>query len=168
MSVDAPFFSQLEARVRAVDSLLCVGLDPGAADLADGGDSAGGPSAAAAEAFCLRIIAETRDVAAAFKPNAAFFEVRRLPFLDRAGELSTRRRRVRHHSRAPFRAGLWRRGRRSAGARDCRVRTGARDPRRQARRHCQHWRGVSRGVLTQHSLCAQAPRATALPLPSSL
>ena len=76
---ETPFFAQLEARVRAIDSLLCVGLDPGAADLAESGDGAagGGPSAAAAEAFCLRIIAETRDVAAAFKPNAAFFEVRR-------------------------------------------------------------------------------------------
>ena len=76
---ETPFFAQLEARVRAIDSLLCVGLDPGAADLAESGDgtAGGGPSAAAAEAFCLRIIAETRDVAAAFKPNAAFFEVRR-------------------------------------------------------------------------------------------
>lgn len=61
------FFQRLEARVRAVDSLLCVGLDPHAEDLA-------APTAEAARAFCLRLIAATRDLAAAYKPNAAFFE----------------------------------------------------------------------------------------------
>jgi uridine monophosphate synthetase len=61
------FFSRLETRARAINSLLCVGLDPHPADLA-------APTAAAARDFCLRLIAATADVAAAFKPNAAFFE----------------------------------------------------------------------------------------------
>ena len=62
------FFSRLEARARKLDSLLCVGLDPHPADLeAD--------TASAARDFCLRLIAATSDLALAFKPNAAFFEV---------------------------------------------------------------------------------------------
>ena len=61
------FFSRLETRARAINSLLCVGLDPHPADLA-------APTAGAARDFCLRLIAATADVAAAFKPNAAFFE----------------------------------------------------------------------------------------------
>ncbi len=62
------FFSLLERRVRQADSLLCVGLDPHINDLAQ-------PTAQAAEDFCLRLIEQTADLAAAFKPNAAFFEV---------------------------------------------------------------------------------------------
>ena len=61
------FFSRLEARARAVDSLLCVGLDPHTAEL-------DAPTADAAKAFCLRLIEATAPFAAAFKPNAAFFE----------------------------------------------------------------------------------------------
>jgi len=61
------FFSRLEARARQIDSLLCVGLDPHTADLP-------APTAAAARDFCLRLIEATADQAAAFKPNAAFFE----------------------------------------------------------------------------------------------
>lgn len=61
------FFSRLETRARQIDSLLCVGLDPHPADLA-------APTAAAARDFCLRLIEATADLAAAFKPNAAFFE----------------------------------------------------------------------------------------------
>jgi len=61
------FFSRLEARARQIDSLLCVGLDPHPADLP-------APTAEAAHDFCLRLIEATADVAAAFKPNAAFFE----------------------------------------------------------------------------------------------
>jgi uridine monophosphate synthetase len=56
------FFEQLEQRAREVDSLLCVGLDPRAAD------------ATTARAECLRLIAATAEYALAFKPNAAFFE----------------------------------------------------------------------------------------------
>jgi len=57
----------LEGRARAVDSLLCVGLDPHPADLPT-------PTPEAAKDFCLRLIQATAPVAAAFKPNAAFFE----------------------------------------------------------------------------------------------
>ncbi|RLN20288.1 hypothetical protein BBJ28_00025012, partial [Nothophytophthora sp. Chile5] len=61
------FFGALRARVAAVDSLLCVGLDPHVAELPEA-------SAAAAQAFCLRLIEQTQHVAAAYKPNSAFFE----------------------------------------------------------------------------------------------
>jgi uridine monophosphate synthetase len=62
------FFSRLEERVRQSDSLLCVGLDPHLAELPS-------PSVEAARAFCMRLIEATVDLAAAYKPNAAFFEV---------------------------------------------------------------------------------------------
>jgi uridine monophosphate synthetase len=61
------FFSRLEERARKLDSLLCVGLDPHPADLAE-------DTASAARDFCLRLISATQDLAVAFKPNAAFFE----------------------------------------------------------------------------------------------
>lgn len=61
------FFASLRARVAAADSLLCVGLDPHVGELPEA-------TAAAAEAFCLRLIAATQHVAAAYKPNSAFFE----------------------------------------------------------------------------------------------
>uniref|UniRef100_M4BYA3 Orotidine 5'-phosphate decarboxylase n=1 Tax=Hyaloperonospora arabidopsidis (strain Emoy2) TaxID=559515 RepID=M4BYA3_HYAAE len=61
------FFDSVRARVAAVDSLLCVGLDPHIGELPE-------PTASAALAFCLRLIEETQHVAAAFKPNSAFFE----------------------------------------------------------------------------------------------
>jgi uridine monophosphate synthetase len=61
------FFSRLESRARALDSLLCVGLDPHPADLPE-------LSGAAARQFCLRLIEATADVTLAYKPNAAFFE----------------------------------------------------------------------------------------------
>ncbi len=63
----ASFFETLELRVRQVNSLLCVGLDPHAAELAS-------PTPQAALDFCLRLIDATQEVAAAYKPNAAFFE----------------------------------------------------------------------------------------------
>jgi len=62
------FCARLEARARRADSLLCVGLDPHLADLAQ-------PTAHAACAACLRLIEATAGLAAAYKPNAAFFEV---------------------------------------------------------------------------------------------
>lgn len=62
------FFEFLEQRCRAIDSLLCVGLDPHVEDLRQ-------PTAAAARDFCLRQIQATAPYAAAFKPNSAFFEV---------------------------------------------------------------------------------------------
>ncbi len=61
------FFSKLEGRAAEAASLLCIGLDPHPADLA-------APSAAAARQACLRLVKATAPYAAAFKPNAAFFE----------------------------------------------------------------------------------------------
>ena len=51
----------------ASSSLLCVGLDPHASQLSE-------VSAAGALAFCLEVVRATHSFAAAFKPNAAFFE----------------------------------------------------------------------------------------------
>ncbi|PJF37304.1 MAG: orotate phosphoribosyltransferase [Candidatus Thermofonsia Clade 1 bacterium] len=66
MSVEA-FFKRLAARAQAVNSLLCVGLDPHPSHLS-------APTAEAARAFCVRLIEATHDLACAFKPNSAFFE----------------------------------------------------------------------------------------------
>ena len=62
------FFSFLEKRVDDCSSLLCVGLDPHVCDLPK-------PTPASALDFCLNIVEQTAPYAAAFKPNAAFFEV---------------------------------------------------------------------------------------------
>lgn len=61
------FFSFLERRVDDCSSLLCVGLDPHPSDLP-------APTAKAALAFSLNLVRQTAPYAAAFKPNAAFFE----------------------------------------------------------------------------------------------
>jgi len=61
------FFTFLEKRVADCSSLLCIGLDPHISDLA-------APNADGALAFCLNLIKQTAPYAAAFKPNAAFFE----------------------------------------------------------------------------------------------
>jgi uridine monophosphate synthetase len=62
------FFSFLEKRVDDCSSLLCVGLDPHIPDLKE-------PTASSALDFCLNLVKQTSSYAAAFKPNAAFFEV---------------------------------------------------------------------------------------------
>ncbi|RPI92178.1 MAG: orotidine-5'-phosphate decarboxylase [Chloroflexi bacterium] len=62
------FFSFLERRVDDCSSLLCIGLDPHIPDLKE-------RSAASALDFCLSLVKQTARYAAAFKPNAAFFEV---------------------------------------------------------------------------------------------
>ena len=62
------FFSFLERRVDDCSSLLCVGLDPHISELNK-------PTAASARDFCLNLVKQTAPYAAAFKPNAAFFEV---------------------------------------------------------------------------------------------
>ena len=62
------FFSFLERRVDDCSSLLCIGLDPHTSDLQK-------PTAASALDFCLNLVKQTARYAAAFKPNAAFFEV---------------------------------------------------------------------------------------------
>jgi orotidine 5'-phosphate decarboxylase subfamily 2 len=61
------FFTFLEKRVDDCSSLLCIGLDPHVPDLPE-------PTAASALDFCLRLVKATAPYAAAFKPNAAFFE----------------------------------------------------------------------------------------------
>lgn len=61
------FFSLLEKRVDDCSSLLCIGLDPHSADLDN-------PSAQGALEFSLNLVKQTARYAAAFKPNAAFFE----------------------------------------------------------------------------------------------
>lgn len=62
------FFTLLEKRVEDSSSLLCIGLDPHLSDLKE-------PSPASALDFCLTLVRATAPYAAAFKPNAAFFEV---------------------------------------------------------------------------------------------
>ncbi len=59
------FFTQLEQRAQAINSLLCVGLDPNPKDFT---------SAEAVRDLCFRLIDLTSDVALAFKPNSGFFE----------------------------------------------------------------------------------------------
>lgn len=61
------FFSFLEKRVDDCSSLLCIGLDPHVNDLS-------APTANSARDFCLNLVKQTARYAAAFKPNAAFFE----------------------------------------------------------------------------------------------
>jgi len=62
------FFSFLEKRVDDCSSLICIGLDPHIPDLKK-------PTASSALEFCLNLVKQTAPYAAAFKPNAAFFEV---------------------------------------------------------------------------------------------
>ncbi len=62
------FFDALDNRARQIDSLLCVGLDPHPEDLP-------AHNAQAAFTYCQRIVDKTIDVALAYKPNAAFFEL---------------------------------------------------------------------------------------------
>jgi uridine monophosphate synthetase len=61
------FFERLYQRINDVNSILCVGLDPHPDDL---------PIATVnvAKEFCIHLIEETHHVAAAYKPNIAFFE----------------------------------------------------------------------------------------------
>ncbi len=61
------FIASLTASTEAKQSLLCVGLDPHPELLAEA-------SSQGALDFCLRLIEATADDAAAYKPNAAFFE----------------------------------------------------------------------------------------------
>lgn len=61
-----PYFDRLRASASARRSLLCVGLDP-EPDRIPGG-------AAGAARFCSDVVNRTADVAAAYKPNSAFWE----------------------------------------------------------------------------------------------
>jgi len=69
------FFTFLERRVDDSSSLLCVGLDPHVSDLSTSSrHGLSEPTAEAALDFCVNIVKQTAPYAAAFKPNAAFFE----------------------------------------------------------------------------------------------
>ncbi len=65
-----PFLEKLEASVARSGSLLCVGLDPDPRRIPPRFRSADDPIAA----FNRSIVEETAEVAAAFKPNLAFYE----------------------------------------------------------------------------------------------
>jgi orotidine-5'-phosphate decarboxylase len=69
MSASTGFFDRLDERIRAVDSVLSVGLDPDPSRL---------PGFIDAElprwAFNRRVIDATAEHAACYKPNAAFYE----------------------------------------------------------------------------------------------
>mmetsp|Transcript_6253 Transcript_6253/g.13033 ORF Transcript_6253/g.13033 Transcript_6253/m.13033 type:complete len:533 (-) Transcript_6253:134-1732(-) len=71
------FREKLESRVAAIDSLLCVGLDPHLGELFPDGS---GPEQTeqvrcdAAFTFCKTLIDATAPYAACYKPNGAFFE----------------------------------------------------------------------------------------------
>jgi uridine monophosphate synthetase len=62
------FFQRLDERARIMNSLLCVGLDPHLNDLET-------PDLEGVRSFCLRLVQGTADLAVAFKPNIAFFEL---------------------------------------------------------------------------------------------
>mmetsp|Transcript_4043 Transcript_4043/g.5924 ORF Transcript_4043/g.5924 Transcript_4043/m.5924 type:complete len:533 (+) Transcript_4043:23-1621(+) len=71
------FFEFLETRVNAVDSLVCVGLDPHKEDIEAYKKKSGDDGMSDAQAmfgFCKDLVDLTKHVAAAYKPNAAFFE----------------------------------------------------------------------------------------------
>lgn len=68
------FFSKLEERSKAINSLLCVGLDPHIKELKLDENATEEERCDAAYTFCKTIIMATAPYAAAYKPNAAFFE----------------------------------------------------------------------------------------------
>ena len=63
------FGARLNQRAAAVDSLICIGLDPAIGRMPDGiPDTADGVIE-----FCERLVDATADLALAYKPNLAFF-----------------------------------------------------------------------------------------------
>mmetsp|Transcript_245 Transcript_245/g.311 ORF Transcript_245/g.311 Transcript_245/m.311 type:complete len:585 (+) Transcript_245:46-1800(+) len=77
MSTSKSFFAKLEARIAEIDSHLCIGLDPHIKELfpnGDGDSKSEEERCDAAFTFCKTIIDATAPHAAAYKPNAAFFE----------------------------------------------------------------------------------------------
>ncbi|MCB9743132.1 MAG: orotidine-5'-phosphate decarboxylase [Alphaproteobacteria bacterium] len=60
-------FERVAQRCRSANTLVCVGIDPHPSDLPE-------PTGEAALAFGRRVVQATAPYAAAFKPNAAFFE----------------------------------------------------------------------------------------------
>lgn len=73
MTAAPPFAARLRDAVAAAGSALCVGLDPDPDRLPAPFAGRAEDPAAAAE-FCVAITEHTASVAAAFKPNLAFFE----------------------------------------------------------------------------------------------
>ncbi|MFW5738381.1 MAG: orotidine-5'-phosphate decarboxylase, partial [Spirochaetota bacterium] len=67
------FLARLEARARAIDSPLCVGLDPRVAPDDEGPDAAA-PVAARIVDANRRIVDATASAALCYKPNIAFYE----------------------------------------------------------------------------------------------
>jgi uridine monophosphate synthetase len=61
------FFTRLTKRANEVNSILCVGLDPHPEDLES-------QTVEGVQEFCRKIIEATVGIAAAYKPNIAFFE----------------------------------------------------------------------------------------------
>ena len=76
------FRSKLEARINAIDSLLCVGLDPHEKELEISSDASNEDKADAAFTFCKTLIDQTQPYACCYKPNAAFFEALGSPGMD--------------------------------------------------------------------------------------
>tara|TARA_A100001037_G_scaffold304753_1_gene342603 strand:- start:2251 stop:3048 length:798 start_codon:yes stop_codon:yes gene_type:complete len=64
------FFEQLSNRIKSIDSILCIGLDPNPLNLPDHLQDDDLPS----WSFNRRIIDATHSYAAAYKPNAAYYE----------------------------------------------------------------------------------------------
>jgi uridine monophosphate synthetase len=62
------FFEVLEDRAGKIDSILCIGLDPHPDEISE-------KSRKGLVEFCKRMIESTTQVAAAYKPNMAFFEM---------------------------------------------------------------------------------------------
>jgi uridine monophosphate synthetase len=62
------FFEVLEDRAVQIDSILCIGLDPHPDEISE-------KSRKGLVEFCQRMIESTTQVAAAYKPNMAFFEM---------------------------------------------------------------------------------------------
>jgi len=78
--MSSSFRRKLENRVAAIDSLLCVGLDPHENELfptdgvANNNNISDEDKANAAYTFCKTLIEQTLPYAACYKPNVAFFE----------------------------------------------------------------------------------------------
>ena len=68
------FFEQISTRSTAINSLLCIGLDPHLSELKLPQSANEEQRANAAYEFCKTIIDATHEHTVCYKPNAAFFE----------------------------------------------------------------------------------------------
>jgi orotidine-5'-phosphate decarboxylase len=69
MTTPRSFQEKLDARIASANTLVCVGLDPVQGKLPAGFSD----SVDSVVRFCTELISSTQDMAAAFKPNLAFF-----------------------------------------------------------------------------------------------